>query len=230
MSELLEGVSAPPAGLSWDNLALLVGWDRIKLAYIPEGPDSELTGRTLSAAAELRDTSPAELTLQLARQYGGRIRIIDEFSEETTLKKILSHPAGIASSDTLLGGQQHPRVAGSFPRILSRYTREQGKGPLSREEAVHRMTGRSARVLGLKDRGIIQGGMAADIAVWRPDFSDTATREAPEQAARGLQYLFINGESVVMPSGSRVPDLHSNRAGRLLTAPDYIRPQTALPT
>ncbi len=233
VTELLNATKPAPGGLPWDNLALLVGWDRIELAYIPEGPDSDLSGRSLAAAAELRDTSPAELTLQLARSYGGQIRIIDEFSEEATLQKILNHPLGIASSDTLLGGQQHPRVAGSFARLLSRYTREQGCGPLSLEKAVHRMTGRSARVLGLKNRGIIQSGMVADIAVWRPGFSDSATRIAPEQPARGLQYLFINGTPAVLPGEGREPDtyrhlqLNTYPAGRLLTAPQYVRPQTA---
>ena len=229
---LLSGRKSPPDGLAWDNLALLVGWDRIELASIPEGFDSDLTGRTLAAAAELRGTSPVELTLLLARRYGGQARIIDEFSEEATLKKILSHPAGVASSDTLLGGHQHPRVAGSFARILSRYTHEPGHGPLSLEEAVHRMTGRSAQVLGLKDRGVIQNGMAADIAVWRPDFSDESTRQSPEQPARGLEYLFINGDPVMKPAAHqqaaafRQPRLHTRTAGRLLTAPAHIRPQS----
>ncbi len=219
--QMLSGHISPPEGLAWDNLALLVGWDRIELAFIPEGPDSDLTGKTLAAAAEMRSTSPAELTLQLARSYGAQVRIIDEFSEEATLKKILSHPSGIASSDTLLGGHQHPRVAGSFARILSRYTREQGHGPLSLAEAVHRMTGRSAQVLGLKDRGIIRSGMTADLAVWRPDFCDVSTRQSPEQPARGLEYLFINGEPAIKPAERR----NTNAAGRLLTAPEYVRPQ-----
>jgi N-acyl-D-amino-acid deacylase len=234
---LLNGESPAPGGMPWDNLALLVGWDMIELVFIPDGPDACLTGRSLASAAERRGTSPAELTLQLCRSYGGQIRIIDVFSEEATVRKILSHPSGIISSDTLLGGHQHPRVAGSFPRVLSNYTYEQASGPLNLEEAVHRMSGRSAQFLGLIDRGIVGPGMYADIAVWRPDFFDTSSRETPEEPARGLQYLLINGELVIdaaepdkspeKSSDPAQPRVCTDTAGRVLTAPDYVRPQPA---
>ena len=234
---LLSAESPAPAGLPWDNLALLVGWDMIELVFIPEGPDACLTGSSLAAAAEQRGTSPAELTLLLCRKYGGQIRIIDVFSQEATLRKILSHPSGIVSSDTLLGGHQHPRVAGSFPRVLSKYTYEHASGPLNLEAAVHRMSGRSAKFLGLKDRGIISPGMAADIAVWHPDFIDMSSRQDPEQPARGLQYLMINGALVIDAAESekspkessdfKLAQIGTYKAGRLLTAPNYILPQPA---
>lgn len=237
MSAILNGDSAAPAGLPWDNLALLVGWDMIELVFIPDGPDKDLIGCSLTSAAERRGITPTELTLQLSRTYGGQIRIIDVFSQETTVRKILSHPSGIVSSDTLLGGHQHPRVAGSFPRVISKYTHEHGSGPLSLEAAVHRMSGRSARFLGLKNRGLLSPGMFADIAVWRPDFIDTSSRQAPEQPAKGLQYLLINGKLVIeveksgKPSGEysvfKLPQLNTSKAGRLLTAPNYIRQQTS---
>jgi N-acyl-D-amino-acid deacylase len=80
MSDLLTGESTAPSGLPWDNLAHLVGWDMIELVFIPDGPDTDLFGCSLAAAAERRGTSPAELTLHLSRTYGGQIRIIDVFS------------------------------------------------------------------------------------------------------------------------------------------------------
>jgi N-acyl-D-amino-acid deacylase len=232
INAILSGETPAPAGLPWDNLALLVGWDKIELVFIPDGPDADLIGRSMASAAERRRTSPSELTLRLCRTYGGQIRIIDDYSREETVRKRLNHPSGIVSSDTLLGGHQHPRVAGTFPRVLSKYTYrrtdghhapDHASGSLGLEEAVHRMSGRSAQFLGIKDRGILSRGMFADIAVWRPDFTDTSSRRAPEQPARGLKYLFVNGSLVINDSEIDAP----HTAGRLLTAPDYILPQTA---
>src|SRR6056297_251289 len=197
VESLLQGEAQAPAGLPWDNLAQLLGWEKIELSWIPEGPDHDLQGRNLEEAAEMRGTSPVELTLQLSEKYGGQVRIIDEYSCEETLQKIVKHPAGITSSDTLLGGRQHPRTAGSFARMISLYSRP--RGPLDLETAVHRMTGRSAARLGLKDRGFIRPGAVADIAVWRPDFMDASTRMEPERPAEGLKWLLINGIPVIVP-------------------------------
>ena len=65
----------------------------------------------------------------------------------------------------------HPRSFGTFPRILGRYCRQEGLLPL--EEAVFKMTGLPARYLGLKDRGTIKAGLAADITVFNPRTSST---------------------------------------------------------
>jgi len=225
---LLRGDRREPPGLPWDNLAQLLGWDQIELVHIPPGKDTDLIGKNLAAAAEDRRRSPEELTIQLAMQYGGQVRIIDEFSCEATLKKIIGHPSGILSSDSLLGGRLHPRVSGSFPRVLSKYTLEKGGGPLTLEEAVHRMTGRSAQFFGLKNRGTIEVGTTADIAVWSSDFKDVSRRSAPEQPARGLEFLCINGRMVLGPDKNEaegMPKIANMNAGRILTAPHYVFPQ-----
>ncbi len=225
VKDLIQKENGAPAGLPWDNLAQLVGWDKIELVYVPEGPDHYLQGLSLSKAAEKNKLSPADLTLQLVEKYGGTIRIIDEFSTEETLRKIICHPSGIASSDTLLGGQLHPRVAGSFARYISRYSTING-GPLGLEAVVHRMTGKSAEILGLKDRGVLVPDSAADIAVWRPGFTDLSIRHAPEKPARGLDWLFLNGEIVIgRQSEKSAPSVHTpvnkKQAGLILSAPTY---------
>lgn len=219
---LLQGETQPPAGLPWDNLAQLLGWEKIELSWIPEGPDHDLQGCSLMEAAELRSISPVELTLQLSEKYGGQVRIIDEYSCEETLQKIITHPAGITSSDTLLGGRQHPRTAGSFARMIAHYSRP--KGSLNLETAVHRMTGRSAARLGLKNRGFLRPGAVADIAVWKPDLMDTSTRMEPEKPADGLTWLLINGQTVIA-QGNLNSRAASQQAGKLLLAPEEVLPQ-----
>src|SRR5215475_2512617 len=90
----------------------------------------------------------------------------------------------------------HPRVYGTFPRVLGRYVRE--LGTLKLEDAVRKMTSAGARRLGICDRGILQEGMFADIAVFNPDtVIDRATFENPNQLSTGVDYVFVNGVAVV---------------------------------
>jgi N-acyl-D-amino-acid deacylase len=104
----------------------------------------------------------------------------------------------------------HPRLWGTFPRVLGRYVREQGL--LSLESAVHRMSGLSAHHFGLHDRGRLAVGMRADICVFdSASICDTATFEQPTTAAVGIHYVFVNGVAALtdgVPTGLR--------AGRVL--------------
>jgi N-acyl-D-aspartate/D-glutamate deacylase len=89
-------------------------------------------------------------------------------------------------------GKHHPRVFGNFPRVISEYV---FKNPiLSLENAIAKMTGQSAAIFGLNDRGKIAPGYKADLLIFNRDFKDNATFENPEQLATGLEYVFINGE------------------------------------
>ncbi len=79
----------------------------------------------------------------------------------------------------------HPRKAGSFPRVLGRYVREQELLPL--EQAVHKMTGLSARHMGFTDRGLIKEGFVADLVLFDPEtVIDRATPERPELLSAGI--------------------------------------------
>jgi N-acyl-D-aspartate/D-glutamate deacylase len=91
----------------------------------------------------------------------------------------------------------HPRFYGTFPRILGHYVHEQRLLPL--EQAVHKMTGATAAVLRLRDRGLIREGYRADIAIVDPaDFKDRATYAAPHQYPTGNRTtVLVNGVVVV---------------------------------
>lgn len=90
----------------------------------------------------------------------------------------------------------HPRAYGTYPRILGRYVREQQLFPL--EEAVRRMTWAVATRLGLRDRGLIQEGMFADIVVFDDrTIIDFATPDKPHQLSRGVEHVFVNGVAVL---------------------------------
>ena len=91
----------------------------------------------------------------------------------------------------------HPRFYGTFPRILSRYVRDDNVLPL--ELAIHKMTGATARALKLRDRGLLKEGFRADVAVFDPeDFKDRATYQNPHQFPTGVRTsVIVNGTLVV---------------------------------
>lgn len=92
-------------------------------------------------------------------------------------------------------GKPHPRNFGTFPRFL-RWAREKG---ISLEESVYRITGLSADVLGLTDRGTLRIGLVADITVFDPvNVADKATYVDPFQKPEGIKHVFINGHPALL--------------------------------
>jgi N-acyl-D-amino-acid deacylase len=90
----------------------------------------------------------------------------------------------------------HPRSYGTFPRILGHYTRELGL--LTLPEAVHKMTGASAAAIGLKDRGVLRPGAAADVVVFDAgSIAERATFEEPRVYPAGVSHVIVNGVIVI---------------------------------
>jgi N-acyl-D-aspartate/D-glutamate deacylase len=93
-------------------------------------------------------------------------------------------------------GWPHPRVYGTFPRVVRRFVRE--LKVLTLEEAVRKMTSASADRLGLSNRGRIQAGQPGDAVLFDPDtFSDTATFEDPRHHPVGLNAVVVDGRLVL---------------------------------
>lgn len=106
-----------------------------------------------------------------------------------------SDGSGLPLSASENEGKPHPRNFGTFPRFL-RWARERG---IALEEAVHRMTGLSANILGLSDRGFLKPGLVADITVFDPvNVTDKATFENPFQKPVGIEHVFISGQPALL--------------------------------
>ena len=117
---------------------------------------------------------------------------------EDDVREVLRHPTTMIGSDGVPtdGGRPHPRLYGTFPRVLGHYARDEGV--IAMEEAVHRMTGFSAAKFGLVDRGLVREGAYADLVVFDPDaIDDVSSYEDPRRHPAGIHHVFVNGRAVV---------------------------------
>jgi N-acyl-D-amino-acid deacylase len=126
--------------------------------------------------------------------------------DEPDVQRVLSFPHTMIGSDGLPHDfHPHPRLWGTFPRVLGHYCRELGLFGL--EEAVRRMTGLPSARFGFSGRGAVAAGAYADITVFDPaTVIDRATFEKPTTPAAGIEYVFVNGRPVWRdgkPSGER---------------------------
>jgi N-acyl-D-amino-acid deacylase len=131
--------------------------------------------------------------------------------DEGDLRRVLSHPGSMVGSDGLPHDEHpHPRLWGTFARVLGHYVREVGLFNL--ETAIHKMTGLSARVFGLTDRGVLRPGAFADVVLFNPlTVLDAGDFDNPAVPSHGIEQVFVNG-AVVWHQGKTT----GNRPGRVL--------------
>ena len=158
----------------------LVSWSR---------PHPELAGMDLEAIAG-RMGLPVRDAVEALLPAGAIYFAMDE----ADVRRILAFPDTMVGSDGLPhDSAPHPRLWGTFPRVLGHYARDVGL--FSLETAVHKMTGLTARTFGLEGRGLIRNGMAADITLFdEQTVGDAATFESPIRAAHGIATVIVNGE------------------------------------
>jgi N-acyl-D-amino-acid deacylase len=208
----------------WENIYLGSGGGQGVLISSVVHPNLEnLQGKRISeiAADEKKDELDALFDLILADH--GETSAIYFMMSEDDLRAALRSPfvaictdSGARATDGPLStAKGHPRGWGSYPRILSRYVRDEHL--LTLEEAVHKMTGLSAARVGLKDRGVLREGAYADITIFDPrSVRDRSTFEQPNQYPEGIPFVIINGQLSV-DNGQRTKAL----AGQVLRGPGY---------
>ena len=184
-----------------------------------------LQGKRVSEIAKEQGKDELETLLDIIVADRGQTGAIYFMMNEDDLRAALREPfvsvctdSGARAADgPLSGSKSHPRGWGSYPRVLSRYVRDERL--LTLEQAVHKMTGQPAARVGLKDRGVLRAGAFADITVFDPArVRDLATFEQPNQYPEGIEYVVVNGQLEV-DAGRRT---HVN-AGRPLRGPGYRR-------
>lgn len=192
---LKEEFLQPPSsakGPSWENYVNFVGWENIIISSVTKEENASWVGKSVAEIARNNGKEPADMAFEILLEEEGRVGMILFSMDEEKMIMGLRHPLGMFCTDGLLGGQPHPRVYGTYPRILGRYVRDRKE--LSLTEAIRKMTSFPAQRLGLKDRGVLAEGNAADIVIFNPEtIIDRATYENPRQYPAGMEHVIING-------------------------------------
>jgi len=181
--------------------------------YAPEEP---LAGKTLAEIAAHWEVTPVEAYMRIVKATGGAdgpneqdVNVLGTSMSEDDVRWFIAHPEIMFCTDGALHGA-HPRGAGSYPRILGHYVREEKLLPLAL--AIHKMTGLPAAQLGLADRGRIAPGYVADLVVFDPaTVIDRSTVEKPLEPPLGIPGVMVSGEWVVRDGA-----VTGQRPGRVL--------------
>jgi len=203
-----------PYAASSSTLDLRQVDERVEIMITWSTPHPEVAGQTLKQIAEGWEMKQVEAA-HLLQPAGA---IYHSISEED-MRRILSHPATVIGSDGLPNDPlPHPRLWGTFPRVLGRYSRDERLFPLA--DAVHKMTGMPAARFGLSGRGLIREGYYADLVLFDPEtIRDTATYANPVCPAEGIAAVWVNG---MLSYRDRAPT--GERGGRFLRRSTAVQP------
>lgn len=188
----------------WESLGAASGYDNVITVGF-ENPDlRDLTGMKLTDIAKMRGSSPEETAMNLVIENGRDVSTIYFMMSEENIKKKLALPwvsfgsdaRAIANEGLFLNSSTHPRTYGNFARVLGKYVRDEKTLTLS--DAIRRMTWLPASNLNIKDRGALDVGFYADLAIFDPEkITDVATFEDPHQYSQGMVHVFVNGEQAL---------------------------------
>ena len=185
-----------------NNFGRIPDWDAIRISISPDQPD--YAGRTIAEIAAERGADGLNTALDYIVEDRGQTRVLVSSISEDDIQTMIRSPDVMVGSDgnsvapygTTGQGKPHPRFYGTFAKVLGHYARDLDLLPLHR--AVHKMTGASARALGLGDRGLLREGYCADVTVFDPDtIAEKATYLDPHQYAVGIEAVLVNGVPVL---------------------------------
>jgi N-acyl-D-amino-acid deacylase len=180
----------------WDNRAAIVGWDNVVVSWVRSEANKPLEGKNIVEVASMRGQDPEDAVCDLLLEESLAVTQITFYGSEDSIRPVMSNPWVMVCTDGIYGGKPHPRLYGSFPRVLGKYVREEGL--LGLPEAIRKMTSLPASVFHLRGRGLLKEGYTADVVVFDPaTITDNATFENPEQLSTGVEWVVIGGTPVV---------------------------------
>jgi len=192
--------------LRYDRLAqstrIIITWSK---------PHPEFSGVDLDEVARRLGVSTAE-AVERIKPAGAIYFMLDE----ADVQRILAFEETMVGSDGLPhDAKPHPRLWGTFPRVLGHYSRDLKLFPL--ETAVYKMTGLTAAKFRLEGRGVLRAGNWADITIFDPaTVIDTADFDHSTEPARGIDTVIVNGTPVWRggrPTGARPGRVLANAGG-----------------
>lgn len=180
----------------WDNFVDFAGMENIFVTFVKTPKNADLVGKNMIEIGQIRGKDPFDASFDLLLEEELAVGLVDFYGLEEHVEAIMAHRLQNPCTDGILGARPHPRVYGSFSRILGRYVRE--RKLMTLPEAIRKMTSRPASIFKMKERGLLREGYAADIAVFDPEtVADKATYTDPMQYSAGIPYVVVNGRLVV---------------------------------
>ena len=179
------------------NASHIGRWGDIYVAYVATDKNQWTAGKSLEEIGNIRGVDPADACFDLLIEENNRVGEVNFGMCEDDIEYIMKQPYVMIISDGEAAslehsGQPHPRWYGTFPRVLAKYARE--RKLISLETAVFKMTGLPASRAGLQNRGLIRGGMCADLVLFDFDtINDTPSYDNPKQACEGILKVYVNG-------------------------------------
>ena len=183
----------------------------------------EFFGKSFEEIGQLMRKDPTDAYLDILAKEGAGIADAGMFGQVKTpehLRELMQHPlvaleadAWTASAEgTLAPLVNHPASFGWTARILGEYVRD--RGWLRLEEAIKKITAMPAAKFGLRDRGLLRPGLAADVVVFdAATIQDNANFDKPAVYPTGIEHVFVNGQAAVTNG-----QLNRVRAGEVLVA------------
>ncbi len=181
----------------WENIFHNAGWEKILISACG-GPDGRrYEGRSVADIAHADGRDPFDCALDIIAAGGGAVSIIAGSMNEDIVARFIQLPFAMVGSDGSPNeGKPHPRVYGTFPRVVRRFVRE--LKVLTLPAAVHKMTGMTAARLRQPDRGRIAAGAHADAVLFDPErLADTATFDDPRRYPVGVRAVLVAGRVVL---------------------------------
>ena len=193
---------------TWENRLISAGtWHNVQLASIRQPDYKKYEGMRIDDAAKAAGRDPYDFVFEILIAHRGNVGCVWFIIDENDLKLAMKQPwvsvgsdgSALATSGPLRNGVPHPRSFGTFPRVLGKYVREEQV--ITLEQAVHKMSGLTAKQLHISDRGAIKDGLAADLVIFDPaTVADKATFTDPFQYPVGIPTVIVNGR-VVLDNG-----------------------------
>ena len=190
---------------TWDNEWQEIPGPEAILVSVVQNPELRaLQGKTIADISKMWGEDPIDTICDLLIKDNAFTSVAVFGMSEDDVALALQQPwvsidndSQGTSPDGLLGREHpHPRAYGTFPRILRKYVREEHK--LTLEDAIRKFAALPAQRMRLTDRGALKNGMWADIVVFDPNtIRDRATFEDPNQLSEGMQYVLVNGVTVI---------------------------------
>jgi N-acyl-D-amino-acid deacylase len=207
---------------AWENLCQLATPDGVRPSGFEVPGNKPLENKSLTEIAAIRRKEWVDVLMDLTVEEQARLGATYFLASEENLALQIKQPwikfgtdAGANDPDSTHGAETHPRAYGTYPRILSRFVREQHVIPL--EEAIRKMSSAAAERLSIPNRGVLNEGFYADVVIFDPaNVIDHATYERSHQLSTGIRDVFVNGVAVVR-NGSYT----GAKPGRALRGPGW---------